>query len=326
MKFKSNGMTLTGKRFDLSKIIVYIAIVVAFIVFSITLGSSGFLTVKNQINILRQMTTIGIMSFSMTFVIGSGEIDLTVGANIATSGIVAAIVMRSGGNAFTALLAALATGLLIGAVNGLILIYTGLPSFLITIGTLTILKGLSMELANSNSIPIYNRTFTQIFGNGKVFGIPVMILWCLLCMGIAWVLLRKLPFGAKVLAIGGNSKAAEYSGINVARVRLTIMVLSGVMAAFAGVLYCARLQAANYVYGDGAEMNVIASVVLGGTAMSGGVASVIGTFVGAWLMAMIDNGTVIAGMTASQQMIVRGVVVIAATALGAISARRKQKR
>jgi len=93
-----------------------------------------------------------------------------------------------------------------------------------------------------------------------------------------------------------------------------------------GVLYCARLQAANYVYGDGAEMNVIASVVLGGTAMSGGVASVIGTFVGAWLMAMIDNGTVIAGMTASQQMIVRGVVVIAATALGAISARRKQKR
>lgn len=326
MKFKNNGIAATGKKVDLSKIIVYIAIVVAFIVFSITLGSAGFLTVKNQINILRQMTTIGIMSFGMTFVIGSGEIDLTVGANIATSGIVAAIVMRAGGNAFLALLAALATGLVIGAINGLILVYTGLPSFLITIGTLTILKGLSMELANSNSIPIYNKTFTQVFGNGRVFGIPVMILWCLLCMVIAYILLRKLPFGSKVLAIGGNSKAAEYSGINVAKIRLLIMILSGVMAAFAGVLYCARLQAANYVYGDGAEMNVIASVVLGGTAMSGGVASVIGTFVGAWLMAMIDNGTVIAGMTASQQMMVRGIVVIAATALGAISARRKAKR
>ena len=107
--------------------------------------------------------------------------------------------------------------------------------------------------------------------------------------------------------------------------KLMVMMLSGVMAAFAGVLYCARLQAANYVYGDGAEMNVIASVVLGGTAMSGGTASIIGTFVGAWLMAMIDNGTVIAGMTASQQMMVRGAVVIGATALGAISSMRKSK-
>ncbi|HML36440.1 MAG TPA: ABC transporter permease [Bacillota bacterium] len=326
MKFKNNMAVTVGQKLDLSKVIVYIAIVVAFIIFSITLGDAGFLTVKNQINILRQMATIGIMSFGMTFVIGCGEIDLTVGANIATSGIVAAIVMRSGGGPFLALLAALATGLVIGTVNGMILIHTGLPSFLITIGTLTILQGLSMELAHSNSIPIYNKTFTQVFGNGKVFGIPVMILWCLLCMVIAFVLLRKRPFGSKVLAIGGNCKAAEYSGINVARTRLLVMMLSGVMAAFAGVLYCARLQAANYVYGDGAEMNVIASVVLGGTLMSGGVASVIGTFVGAWLMAMIDNGTVIAGMTASQQMIVRGTVVIAATALGAISAKRKTKR
>lgn len=100
MKFKNN-IGMAKKKIDLSKIIVYIAIVVAFAIFSIILGDSGFLTVKNQINILRQMTTIGIMSFGMTFVIGSGEIDLTVGANIATSGIVAAIVMRSGGGAFS---------------------------------------------------------------------------------------------------------------------------------------------------------------------------------------------------------------------------------
>lgn len=160
------------KKIELQKIIVYIAIIVAFLVFSITLGDAGFLSVNNQINILRQMTTIGIMSFGMTFVIGCGEIDLTVGANIATSGLVAAIVMRAGGNWVIALIAALATGLLIGLINGVILVVTGLPSFLITIGTLTILNGVSMELANSNSIPIYDRTFTQVFGNGKVFGIP----------------------------------------------------------------------------------------------------------------------------------------------------------
>ena len=116
----------------------------------------------------------------------------------------------------------------------------------------------------------------------------------------------------------------KYTGINVSRIKVAVMVLSGVMSAFAGVLYCARLQAANYVYGSGAEMNVIASVVLGGTLMSGGVASISGTFVGAWLMAMISNGTVIAGMTASQQNIVSGIVVIAATALGSISAKNKQ--
>lgn len=197
------------KKIELQKIIVYIAIIVAFLVFSITLGDAGFLSVNNQINILRQMTTIGIMSFGMTFVIGCGEIDLTVGANIATSGLVAAIVMRAGGNWVIALIAALATGLLIGLINGVILVVTGLPSFLITIGTLTILNGVSMELANSNSIPIYDRTFTQVFGNGKVFGIPVMILWCLLIMVIAYILLRKLPFGNRVLAVGGNQQAAK---------------------------------------------------------------------------------------------------------------------
>ena len=321
MQFNSSKVK---KKIELQKIIVYIAIVVAFLVFSITLGDAGFLTVNNQINILRQMTTIGIMSFGMTFVIGCDEIDLTVGPNIATSGLVAAIVMRAGGHWTLAVIAALATGTLIGLVNGLILVFTGLPSFLITIGTLTILNGVSMELANSNSIPIYDRTFTQIFGNGKVFGIPVMILWCLLIMAIAYILLRKLPFGSRVLAVGGNKQAAKYTGINVSRIKVAVMVLSGVMSAFAGVLYCARLQAANYVYGSGAEMNVIASVILGGTLMSGGVASISGTFVGAWLMAMISNGTVIAGMTASQQNIVSGIVVIAATALGSISAKNKQ--
>ena len=171
MQFNSNKVK---KKVELQKIIVYIAIIVAFLVFSITLGDAGFLSVNNQINILRQMTTIGIMSFGMTFVIGCGEIDLTVGANIATSGLVAAIVMRAGGHWIIAVIAALATGILIGLINGVILVVTGLPSFLITIGTLTILNGVSMELANSNSIPIYDRTFTQVFGNGKVFGIPVL--------------------------------------------------------------------------------------------------------------------------------------------------------
>ena len=140
LQFNSNKVK---KKVELQKIIVYIAIIVAFLVFSITLGDAGFLSVNNQINILRQMTTIGIMSFGMTFVIGCGEIDLTVGANIATSGLVAAIVMRAGGHWIIAVIAALATGILIGLINGVILVVTGLPSFLITIGTLTILNGVS---------------------------------------------------------------------------------------------------------------------------------------------------------------------------------------
>jgi len=126
------------KKFDLQKGIVYIAIVVAFLVFTILLGDTGFLKPINQVNILRQMSTIGIMCFGMVFVIGCGQIDLTVGANVAMSGIVAALVMQSGGNAFVAVLAALGTGALIGLINGGILVGTGLPSFLITIGTMTI--------------------------------------------------------------------------------------------------------------------------------------------------------------------------------------------
>ncbi|WP_066644656.1 ABC transporter permease [Christensenella timonensis] len=313
------------KKFDLQKGIVYIAIVVAFLVFTILLGDTGFLKPINQVNILRQMSTIGIMCFGMVFVIGCGQIDLTVGANVAMSGIVAALVMQSGGNAFVAVLAALGTGALIGLINGGILVGTGLPSFLITIGTMTILKGLSMWVANSQSIPIYDKTYSEVFGNGTVFGIPVMIIWCIVCLIIAFILLKKIPFGPKVLAVGGNEQAARYSGVNVKDIKLKVMLLSGLFSSFAGILYSARLEAANYVYGDGAEMNVIAAVVLGGTSMNGGVATIVGTFVGAWMMAMIDNGLVIAGMSASQQMIIRGIVVIAATALGTISSLRKGK-
>ena len=313
-----------GKKFDIQKGIVYIAIIVAFVIFAVALGDKGFLTPNNLINIVRQMSTLGIMCFGMVFVIGCGQIDLTVGSNVAISGIVAAIVLRAGGNPFIALIAALGVGALIGAINGAILVGTGLPAFLITIGSMTTLKGISMIAANNQSIPIYDKTFTTIFGNGKVAEVPVQIIWCIVCLFIAYILLKVVPFGTKVLAVGGNEQAAKYSGISVKKVKLQVMLLSGIFSAFAGVLYAGRLEAASYVYGDGAEMNVIAAVVLGGTAMSGGVATIVGTFVGALLIGMIDNGLVIAGMDAAQQLIIRGIVVVGATALGTIKSARRE--
>ncbi len=130
--------------------------------------------------------------------------------------------------------------------------------------------------------------------------------------------MKKTSFGVKILATGGNENAAIYSGINVRNIKLKIMILSGLFAALAGLLYLGRLSAAHYTYGEGIELSVIAAVVLGGTTMHGGKATLPGTLVGALLMTMLDNGVIIAGMNVEQQMIIRGVVTILATALGSL--------
>lgn len=324
MQFK-NKVQSGLKTVTLQKSIVYIAFVVAFLVFTVFLGDRGFFTVTNLVNIVKQTSMITIMAFGMVFVIGAGQIDLTVGANVALSGLIAAIVMRDLGSPVLAIICALFVGALIGVVNGNILVYTGLPPFLITIGTQIIIKGIAMWVADNSAIPILNQNFNFVFGNGTVFGIPVLILWCLVFLILAYILLNMTSFGSKILGVGGNELAARYSGINVNRIKRQAMLISSLFASFAGLLYAARLEAGHYIYGDGVEMNIIAAVVLGGTNMNGGVASIIGTLFGAMLMGMIDNGLIIAGMSVSQQMIVRGIVVICATALGNIGLQKKNQ-
>ena len=308
--------------FTIQKYIVYIAFVAAFIIFAVLFQGKGFLTPRNLTNVVKQTSMVAVMAYAMCFVIGCGQIDLTVGPNAALSGLVAAIIIRETGSVVLGVIGALAVGFVIGTINGNLLVYTGLPAFLITIGMQIIIKGTAMWIADNSAVPVISKSFNRVFGNGTLFGIPVLIIWSLVFLVVMYILLNKTSFGKRVLAVGGNQMAAQYSGINVNRVKKQAMLMTGLLAAFAGLMYAGRLEAAHYAYGEGVEMNIIAAAVLGGANMNGGAASIVGALFGALLMGMVDNGLVIAGMSVSQQMMVRGTVIIVATALGNVKRRR----
>jgi ribose transport system permease protein len=320
------------KRIDWNKYIVYIAFVTVFIFLSLWLGGRGFLSANNVLNITRQTAMITIMAIGMTFVIGAAQIDLSVGSTAALSALVCALVLRSTENflpvpaaVIFAAFASLCAGGLIGTVNGLLVTEVNIPAFLVTLGTMGIVRGSAMWLTNTAAVPISDATpFNFIFGMGEVAGIPVLLIWTAVFVAAGYVLLNKTPFGKKTLAVGGNEVAAGFSGINIKRVKLSVFVMTGVLAAFAGVLYAGRMGAGRYTFGDGDELTTIAAVILGGTSMSGGSGFVIGTFVGSLLMGMINNGLILGGLSVSQQTIVRGVIIILAVALSNIS-RKKRK-
>ena len=169
-----------------------------------------------------------------------------------------------------------------------------------------IVRGSAMWITDTAAVPVSNKSFCYVFGIGDVGGIPVLILWTVVFYIVGILIFNKTPFGRHTLATGGNETSAQYSGINTVRVKMITFIMSGVFAAFAGILYAGRLQAGRYSYGDGDEMSVIASVVLGGTSMSGGTGSVIGALFGSVLMGMINNALILANLSSAQQTVGKG--------------------
>ena len=302
-------------RFDLKKNIVYLAFIVALAFFAITLGDK-FVSVTNILNITRQTAMVSIMAVTMTFVIASGQIDLSIGSIAALCSLIVALTLRATENIALSVFVGLCFGVLTGAVNGLLITRMGVPAFLVTLGMMGIVKGLAMWITNTIAIPIMVDNYNVIFGLGTVFGIPILLFWTVATLAIGLFVMQMTGFGKKVLAVGGNEVAARYSGINVKNVRVVAMVMSGFSAAFAGILYAGRMQAGRFTFGEGDELTVIAAVILGGTSLFGGTANVFGAVVGSLLIGMINNGLIIEGLTVSQQMMVRGAIVILATALG----------
>lgn len=324
MQFKDKLGTMSAlSKIDWSKYIVYIAFVVVFIFLSIWLSNKNFLSPNNILNITRQTAMITIMAVAMTFVIGAGQIDLSIGSTAALASLTCALVMRSTDTIILALIAGLIAGALVGAINGLLVTKVNIPAFLVTLGTMGIVRGSAMWLTNTAAVPISNDTFTFIFGMGEIGPIPVLLLWTALIVAFGAVLLNKTPFGKKTLATGGNETAARFTGVNTARVKLLVFVMSGMAAALAGILYAGRMGAGRYTFGDGDELTAIAAVILGGTSMAGGTGFVIGALVGSLLMGMINNGLILGGLSVSQQTIVRGVIIILAVALSNVSRKKR---
>jgi ribose transport system permease protein len=298
----------------LQRYVVYVAFLLIFLFFAVTLRDEGFLSQTNLLNIVRQTTPVTVMAVAVVFVLSAREIDLSLGAVVALSALVTAEVMRSQG-AGLAVGAGLGVGIVVGALNGLFVTLLRLPSFLVTLASMGIVAGLARSLTDLESVAVENQGFIEIFGSGSVGPIPSLAFWALGAVALGQFVFRHRRFGAHVVATGDNARAARVSGIRVDRVRVAVLVLSGASAAVAGILYTGRLQAASYTLGEQDLLTVIAAVVIGGTRLFGGKGSVIGALVGSLIMGMLTNGLILSGLSPSEQLIAQGVLLLLAISL-----------
>lgn len=310
-------------KVQLSKYMVYIVFIVVFVFFAIILNGKGFVQASNLLNILRQTAMISVMSVAGVFVLGAGQIDLTVGSNAAMSAMLAALILQSTNSIFLALVVSILFGVGVGCINGLLVTELRLPAFLATLGMMQVIRGGAMWITNTAAVPISNSTFNKVFGTGFIGPVSVLIIWTVIFYVFGYILFNRTPFGKHALATGGNEVAAGYSGIKVKHIKMYVFILSGALSAFAGILYAGRMQSGRYSFGDGDEMSVIASVVLGGASMSGGTGSMIGALVGSILMGMISNALILAGLSSAQQKMVNGAIIIGAVALSNLAQKKK---
>ncbi len=308
--------SLALPKVQLQNYVVYIFFAVVLAFFSMVIGDKGFLSVMNLFNIARTTAMITVIAVAMTFVISAGELDLSVGSIAALSALTCGLVMQAGFAWPLAVLAALASGLMVGCLNGFFVTMIGIPSFLVTLGMMQFIRGLDMRVTYTNPIAISNKTFNMLFGSGNLFGIPSLLLWSVAVALLGFVVLKYTGFGREILATGGNRMAAEYSGIKTRRVKFAAFLLSGAAAALAGMLYSGMMQTARFNFGEGAELMAIAAVILGGTSLFGGRGSILGTFAGSLLIGTINNGLIIMGLDVSEQMMVAGGIIILAVAFG----------
>jgi ribose transport system permease protein len=304
------------RRLEWRNYVVYIATAVVFVVFAVTLSGKGFLQGSNLLNILNETAPITIIAVGMTFVIGAAEIDLSVGSMVGLSSILVAIELNRLG-IIGAIAVALLVGVLVGAINGALVTVVRIPSFLVTLGMLGVASGAAQWIANSTPQTIANQTFINLFGQGKVGPIQTPIVWTAVVGVIGIIVLHKTVYGRHVLATGGNEEAARFSGVPTKRIKFVALLACSVAAAFAGLVNEAFYVGAQYTDGASYNLSAIAAVIIGGTSLFGGRASVLGALVGSLMIGLINNGLLLYNLQDYQQDVVRGVIIILAVALQA---------
>jgi ribose/xylose/arabinose/galactoside ABC-type transport system permease subunit len=292
---------------------LYFAFAILLVVFSF--ASPWFLSIDNFLNIGRQTALVSIIAIGMTFVIIARQIDLSVGSALALSGMSAALAMAHiGDNWIIGAIAGIGTGAIVGAINGFVVTRLNIPSFLVTLGTLSAARGLALLVTTTRPVIITNDSFVSIFGEGDIFGVPVPIIWTVLAVIVGILLLHYSVFGRQIYAAGGNPTAALYSGINIKRVTTLAFVLTGMLAGLAALVLSARSHAARPDVVQGLELDVIASVTLGGCSLFGGRGFVLGTLLGSLIIGTLNNGLVLLGVSSSLQLVIKGAIIVAAVA------------
>ena len=281
-------------------------------------GEGRFLSWQNLSIVAQQASVNAVLAAGMTFVILTGGIDLSVGSILAAAAMVGLIVSKSFGD--LGILAALLMGVLIGLGNGVLIAFLRLPPFIVTLGSLTAVRGFARLLGNDTTVFNPDLAFAFI-GNGSltipgVVSVPWLIVIAFLVIVGSWLILRRTVLGVHIYAVGGNDTAARLSGIKVWAVLLFVYGASGLLAGLGGVMQAARLYAANGLQlGQSYELDAIAAVILGGTSFVGGIGSIWGTLIGALIIAVLSNGLILLGVTDVWQYIIKGAVIIGAVAL-----------
>lgn len=293
-------------------------IVAAFVALCVVLSmtSDAFLTWDNWTNIIRQTAINGILAIGVTFVILTKGIDLSVGSVMALSGAVGASLATTGNphSLWLVIPCACAVGALLGAVNGITVARWSLPPFVVTLGMLSIARGVTFIFCDGRPIPNLSESFLAL-GNGDVLGLPMPIVLLGLTFFAGWFTLRYTVFGRHIYAVGGSEKSARTSGVRVTRVTTLAYVISGLLAALAGLVLTARTTAALPQAGVAYELDAIAAVVIGGTSLAGGVGTLTGTLFGALIIGTINNGLDLMGVSSYYQQIVKGAIIVGAVLL-----------
>jgi ribose transport system permease protein len=325
-----------GARFDISRLFraretgVFLALV--FMCLFLSFMTESFLTSTNLLNVGRQVSLLGIMAVGMTFVLISGEVDLSVGSTYAFAGLATGLYIVGGGGLLAALGVGLACGMVIGLINGLLSTYGRLPSLIATLGMLSMVRGAALILTEGQPVTVNVRRGAEqsvfdtfaFMGQGYLFGIvPMQLVFFIVVAAIAWVVLAYTNFGFRVFAVGGSAKAARVSGISVNWVKIWAFVVMGFLAALAGILSIAFLPSGQAGRtGLGLELDVIAATIVGGASLAGGEGTILGTILGVLIIGVMRNGLVLMGVSPFVQEFMIGLVIVIAVAIDKWSTRR----
>ncbi len=288
------------------------------------IATPHFMTTSNLLNVVEQSAVIGVLAVGMTFVIVTGGIDLSVGSIVALSGIVFGLVVRAGLPEVVGVLAALGAGALCGFANGALITIGRLPPFIATLGMMSVARGLALVLSDGRPISGFAAGFRAL-STARLAGIPAPSLVMIATYAVAAFVLSRTVLGRHAYAVGGNEEATKLAGVDVRLVKIAVYVISGLLSALTSLLLVARLNSAQPIAGISYELDAIAAVVIGGASLLGGSGTVIGTLIGALIMAVLRNGLNLLGVSAYIQQIAIGTVIIAAVMVDMTLHRRAER-
>mgnify|MGYP006291975263 CR=1 FL=1 len=316
---QSNTKKITFRIMGIREFGVLAALILMVIFFS--LASEHFFKLGNIINIIRQISLLGIIAMGMTMIIVCGEIDLSVGSIYGASAIIAGVLMASGVPVWIAVVCGLIAGVIFGGINGVLVTYARIPALIVTLGMMNMARGAALIISNGRVVNLSHRTVEKglepflFLGQGKIGGIPVMSILFIAIVLISYFVYSRTILGFRMRAVGGSKLAARASGLNDKLIKIAAFAITGFLSALAGIVNISFLANVQGTTGRGLELDVIAAVIIGGTSLSGGEGTIWGTLIGVLIMGVLNNGIILLGVSPFWQMTIIGAVIVGAVAI-----------